>query len=70
MNGSAGIITLSEVSQSDRERQIVYSFTYMWKLKPTQDKQTHRNRKPKGWLPEGRAGGMVKWEKEIELTVL
>ena len=51
---------LSEVL--DRERQIVYDFTYMWNLKNTASKQkwkqTHRFREGAGGRLRGEAGAM------------
>ena len=43
-------IRLSEISQTDRERQILYVITSMWNLKnkpvsTTKQKQTHRENK-------------------------
>ena len=55
------IIILSEV-KSDRERQILYDFTYMWNLKnktneKIKQKQIHRYREQMGGCQRGEGWG-------------
>ena len=70
---SEGII-LSE--KSDRERQILYNFTYMWNIKnkinrQTKQKQTHRENKLRVARWEGlmRMGEMGEGSKKYKLVV-
>ena len=61
---------LGEISQI--EKQMPYYFTYMWDLNTKKEKkqtknqkQTHRYREKKCWLP-GRGGGRVEWKKQVK----
>ena len=54
-------IMLSEMSQSDRERQIPYAITYMWNLKHKQmniTKQIHRHREQTSGNQQGEGRGV------------
>jgi len=58
------IIILSEISQSERERQTPYGITYMWNLKYGTDELIYKTetdpqkQKTNLWLlPKGKGGG-------------
>ena len=56
-------------NKSDRERQTLYDFTYMWNLK----NKTNITKQRKKWLPEGKGVGDGKrgeGNKRYILTVI